>query len=40
MHWYVPDEIEDIDKEKAASPEAMRDARIGMSHSFAPEGDS
>ncbi|MHC4342931.1 MAG: SDR family oxidoreductase [Planctomycetota bacterium] len=28
MHWYVPDEIEDIDKAKAASPEAMRDARI------------
>jgi NADP-dependent 3-hydroxy acid dehydrogenase YdfG len=31
MHWYVPDEIEDIDKEKAASPEAMRDARIATS---------
>ena len=30
MHWYVPDEIEDIDKAKAASPEAMRDARIAM----------
>ncbi len=30
MHWYVPDEIEDIDKAKTASPEAMRDARIAM----------
>ncbi len=30
LHWYVPDEVEDIDKEKAASPEAMRDARIAM----------
>jgi NAD(P)-dependent dehydrogenase (short-subunit alcohol dehydrogenase family) len=30
MHWYVPDEVEDIDKAKAASPEAMRDARIAM----------
>jgi NAD(P)-dependent dehydrogenase (short-subunit alcohol dehydrogenase family) len=28
MHWYVPEEIEAIDKAKAASPEAMRDARI------------
>ncbi len=28
MHWYVPDEIEEIDKTKAASPEAMRDERI------------
>jgi len=27
MHWYVPEEIEAIDKKKAASPEAMRDAR-------------
>lgn len=31
MHWYVPDEIEQIDKQKAESPEAMRDARIAMS---------
>ncbi len=31
MHWYVPDEIEEIDKAKTASPEAMRDARIAMS---------
>jgi len=30
MHWYVPDEIEDIDKAKSASPEAMRDTRIAM----------
>ncbi len=30
MHWYVPDEIEDIDKAKTDSPEAMRDARIAM----------
>jgi NAD(P)-dependent dehydrogenase (short-subunit alcohol dehydrogenase family) len=28
MHWYVPEELEDIEKAKAASPEAMRDARI------------
>jgi NAD(P)-dependent dehydrogenase (short-subunit alcohol dehydrogenase family) len=28
MHWYVPEEIEAIDKAKASSPEAMRDARI------------
>jgi hypothetical protein len=30
MHWYVPEEVEDVDKAKAASPEAMRDARIAM----------
>jgi NAD(P)-dependent dehydrogenase (short-subunit alcohol dehydrogenase family) len=30
MHWYVPDEIEDIDKAKAVSPEALRDERIAM----------
>lgn len=30
MHWYVPPEIEDIDKAKVQSPEAMRDARIAM----------
>jgi len=30
MHWYVPEEIEDIDKAKADSPETMRDARIAM----------
>ena len=30
MHWFVPEEIEDIDKQKAESPEAMRDARIAM----------
>lgn len=28
MHWYVPEEIEAIEKAKAASPEALRDARI------------
>ena len=28
MHWYVPEELEAIEKAKAASPEAMRDARI------------
>lgn len=28
MHWYVPEEIEEIDKAKTASPEAMRDAHI------------
>jgi NAD(P)-dependent dehydrogenase (short-subunit alcohol dehydrogenase family) len=31
MHWYVPDEIEQIDKQKAESPEAMRDQRIALS---------
>ncbi len=31
MHWYVPEEIEAIDKAKAKSPEAMRDARIAAS---------
>ena len=30
MHWYVPQEIEQIDQQKAESPEAMRDARIAM----------
>jgi NAD(P)-dependent dehydrogenase (short-subunit alcohol dehydrogenase family) len=30
MHWYVPDEVEAIDKAKADSPESMRDARIAM----------
>jgi NAD(P)-dependent dehydrogenase (short-subunit alcohol dehydrogenase family) len=30
MHWYVPEEVEDVDKTKAASPEAMRDARIAI----------
>lgn len=30
LHWYVPEEIEEIDKQKALSPEAMRDARIAM----------
>jgi NAD(P)-dependent dehydrogenase (short-subunit alcohol dehydrogenase family) len=30
MHWYVPEEIEDIDRVKAASPEAMRDTNIAM----------
>lgn len=28
MHWYVPPEIEEIDRAKVTSPEAMRDARI------------
>jgi NADP-dependent 3-hydroxy acid dehydrogenase YdfG len=28
MHWYVPDEIEEIEKAKAASPEKLRDERI------------
>jgi hypothetical protein len=30
MHWYVPEEVEDIEKAKVDSPEAMRDARIAM----------
>lgn len=28
LHWYVPEEIEQIDKAKTDSPEAMRDAHI------------
>jgi len=28
MHWYVPEEIGEIDVQKAASPEKLRDARI------------
>lgn len=28
MHWYVPEEIEAVDKAKTDSPEAMRDAHI------------
>jgi len=28
MHWYVPEEVEEIERQKAASPEALRDARI------------
>jgi len=35
MHWYVPEEIEDIDKAKADSPEAMRDARIAAQRASA-----
>ena len=30
MHWYVPDEIEEIDKQKTVSPENTRDERIRM----------
>ncbi len=30
MHWYVPEEVEDIDKAKAISAEAIRDERIAM----------
>lgn len=30
MHWYVPEEIENLDKAKAVDPDAMRDARIAM----------
>ncbi len=30
MHWYVPEEIEEIDKAKAEAPEALRDARIAQ----------
>lgn len=30
MHSYVPPEIEDIDRNKAHAPDAMRDARIAM----------
>ncbi len=28
MHWYVPEELEAIEKAKVASPERIRDARI------------
>ncbi|MBW2416559.1 MAG: SDR family oxidoreductase [Deltaproteobacteria bacterium] len=38
LHWYVPDEIEDIDKAKAASPEKVRDARIAMMKAQTPLG--
>ena len=31
LHWYVPPEIVEIDNTKAASPEAVRDARITAS---------
>ena len=31
LHWYVPEEIVEIDHAKAASPEALRDARIAAS---------
>jgi len=30
IHWYVPAEIEEIDKLKVQSPEALRDQRIEM----------
>ena len=30
IHWYVPPEIEDIDRDKVVSPEAMRDQRVEM----------
>jgi NAD(P)-dependent dehydrogenase (short-subunit alcohol dehydrogenase family) len=30
LHWYVPEEIEEIDRRKVESPEAMRDERIKM----------
>ena len=30
LHWYVPAELQSIDKSKAADPEAMRDARIAI----------
>jgi len=30
LHWYVPEEIEDIEKAKVASPEQVRDARIAI----------
>lgn len=39
MHWYVPSEIEDIDKAKAASPEAMRDQRIAARAALADEAN-
>ena len=30
LHWYVPEEIGDIDRQKMESPEAMRDQRIAL----------
>ena len=30
LHWYVPEEIEDIERAKVAAPHAMRDERIAM----------
>jgi len=34
MHWYVPDEVEQIDKAKAVSPETIRDERIERQRSM------
>ena len=28
LHWYVPEEVEEIDREKASGVESMRDARV------------
>ncbi|MDJ0864514.1 MAG: SDR family oxidoreductase [Myxococcota bacterium] len=30
IHWYVPEELEEIDKAKAVDPQAIRDARIAL----------
>jgi NAD(P)-dependent dehydrogenase (short-subunit alcohol dehydrogenase family) len=30
LHWYVPEEIEDIERQKVADAAAMRDARIAV----------
>lgn len=36
LHWYVPEELEALDKQKAESPEAARDARIAAQGQAAP----
>lgn len=38
MHWYVPAEIEDIERAKATSADAMRDSRIAMLRSSLGHG--
>jgi NAD(P)-dependent dehydrogenase (short-subunit alcohol dehydrogenase family) len=30
LHWYVPEDVEEIEKAKTASPESQRDARIAL----------
>jgi len=30
LHWYVPEDVEEIEKAKTASPESQRDARIAI----------
>ena len=37
LHWYVPEEIGDIDRQKMESPEAMRDQRIALQATMGTE---